>query len=160
MKKLVIFVLTLLFVLSLSACGSRDIDELKTMISSMQLDYADEDYAGEDYDGVEIAGRGSIVMYEPTYDMLMVVYASEGKLAMLDFEVSEAENEQSIYITYLNIGYIDQKNQLFLDHEYSSVEIDGYRIDMSMEQWINAISYYNVETVLEILVDLGIIIKE
>jgi hypothetical protein len=160
MKKLVIFVLTLLFVLSLSACGSRDIDELKTMISSMQLDYADEDYAGEDYDGVEIAGRGSIVMYEPTYDMLMVDYASEGKLAMLDFEVSEAENEQSIYITYLNIGYIDQKNQLFLDHEYSSVEIDGYRIDMSMEQWINAISYYNVETVLEILVDLGIIIKE
>jgi hypothetical protein len=160
MKKLLILILVFLLAFSISACRSRDIDELKTMISSMDLDYADEEYSGEDYEGIEIAGRGSIIMYEPDFNILSTLYAAEKKLARLEFEITESSNEKSVYITYLALGYIDQINEIYISHEYSSTEIDGYRIDMSSEEWIKAVSHYSAETILKILIDLEIIIKE
>jgi hypothetical protein len=160
MKKIFIFMIAILLVFSLVACGGQKTNELKTLISSMELDYEDTDYAGEDYDGVEIGGHGAVVLYDPTFETLMVIYASKGKLAMLDFAVTESENGEAIYITYLAIGYIDQKNELYLSQGYNSAEVDGYRIDMTMKEWTTNISYYSVETVLDILVDLGIIEQE
>ena len=160
MKKLFIVLLILISSLALVACEGKNVDTLKVMIQSMELEDSNTEWDPTDYEGTLVTGQGAFLMYDEEYGYLTVVYPGKDQAAMLDFEMTSNEDGTSTYITYFTIAYFDLDKELSVEYTYTSVEVDGYRVDMSIDEWIETVRFYSVETILNILIDLELIVKE
>jgi len=157
MKKILILIISLMAVFSLSACGAllKDVDTLKDMITEMNLIDTDSVYTD---DTGSIDGNGASIIHDDE-SYIMGIYTGDDKMAMLEFSYI-VENDV-VYIESVSIGYTNMADEFYISQDYDGSGIGGnYHLDMTADEWADSISYYTVDTIFKILVDLEIIIAD